>query len=370
MALRDVWEAVDKEKTVKTIGHRWVFDIKRHADGLIEKFKARRVARGDRQQPGMDCTKTYAPTASLMSLRLILAHAMCSGWTLLSFNVSGAYLYSPVKEIVFLEPPTYFCPELKGKALRLKKALYSMRQAGRCWWLFLLDILTRMVFAAMEVNKSLYIFRNGKDTIAIWIHVDDGVAASNSPDAVSDFKCRLCAEVDIKLHNTICQIVGLECAFGEGEVAIAQRHLTNSILDAYPWPIVKTNCPLPVLPPPNVAVEGETLDATPFHSDIGSLAYLVSRVRPDLAFVVNYLDQHSMAPTKAHWCIVGYLLSTQHHRLVMQPGKLSLNLWSDTGWGGDLKRSQTGFMLKLGHTPILWSSKRQGVVALSTWAAE
>ncbi|MBW0575040.1 hypothetical protein O181_114755 [Austropuccinia psidii MF-1] len=249
-----------------------------------------------------------------------------------------------------------------------------MRQAGRCWWLFLSEILTRMGFAAMEVDQSLYIFCNGMDTIAIWIHVDDGVVASNSPSAVADFKRQLCAEVDIKWHDTICQIVGLEWAFGEGEVAIAQRRLTKSILKAYPRPIVKSNCPLPVLPTPGMTVEGETLEPTPFRSVIGSLAYLVSGSLPDLAFAVNYLARHSMAPTKTHWCIldhvVGYLLMTQHHQLVMRPGKVSLNLWSDTGWGGDLERSQTGFMLKLGDAPILWSSKWQGVVALSTCAAE
>ncbi|MBW0499427.1 hypothetical protein O181_039142 [Austropuccinia psidii MF-1] len=49
---------------------------------------------------------------------------------------------------------------------------------------------------------------------------------------------------------------------------------------------------------------------------------------------------------------------------------LSLSLWSDAGWGGNLERSQTGFMIKLGDAPILWGSKRQSVVALSTCAAE
>ncbi|MBW0572379.1 hypothetical protein O181_112094 [Austropuccinia psidii MF-1] len=123
MTLRDVWEAVDKEKTMKTIRHHWVFNIKHHSDGTIEKFKACLVAQGDRQRPGVDCIKTYVPTTSLMSLRLVLAHALCSSWTLSSFNVSRAYLYSPLKEMVFIEPPTYFCPQLKGKALRIKNAL-------------------------------------------------------------------------------------------------------------------------------------------------------------------------------------------------------------------------------------------------------
>ncbi|MBW0534102.1 hypothetical protein O181_073817 [Austropuccinia psidii MF-1] len=117
MAVQDVCDAVNKEKTMKTIGHRRVFNVKGHGDGSIEKFKARLVAQGDCQRPGVGCTKTYGLTTSLMSLRLVLAHAMWISWTLLYFDVSGAYLYSPIKETVFLEPPTYFCPQLKGKAL-------------------------------------------------------------------------------------------------------------------------------------------------------------------------------------------------------------------------------------------------------------
>ncbi|MBW0478107.1 hypothetical protein O181_017822 [Austropuccinia psidii MF-1] len=367
MLARDVWEEVPKTDEMKTIGHRWVFDIKQNADRSVEKFKARLVARGDRQRPGVDCTKTYAPTASLMSLRLVLVYAAVLRWPLASFDVSGAYLYSPVKETVFIEP------HLKGKALRLKKALYGMKQAGRCWWIFLSGILTRMGFTAMEVDQSLYIFRSGETFVAIWIHVDDGLITSNSQVAIDDFKQHLCTEVEIKWHDTIAQIVGLECAFGEGEVAIAQRRLTNSVLEAYPRRIIKTDSPLPTLQTNSSNPDTAIVDETLFRSVIGSLAYLVSGSRPDLAFAVNYLARHSLSPTAHHWVVLdhlmGYLLKTRSYRLVLQPEGVSLNLWSDAGWG-DLERSQTGFMLKLGNAPILWASKRQGVVALSTCAAE
>ncbi|MBW0543376.1 hypothetical protein O181_083091 [Austropuccinia psidii MF-1] len=106
MTLRDVWEAVDKDKMIKKIGNHWVFNIKHLSDGTIEKFKVCFMARGDCQRPGVDCTKTYAPTASLMSLRLVLAHAVCRNWTLSYFDVSGAYLCILVKEMVFIEPAT------------------------------------------------------------------------------------------------------------------------------------------------------------------------------------------------------------------------------------------------------------------------
>ncbi|MBW0506189.1 hypothetical protein O181_045904, partial [Austropuccinia psidii MF-1] len=167
------------------------------------------------------------------------------------------HFWRPVEETVFVEPPLQFWPHLKGKELRLKKALYRMKEAGQRWWIFLSDILTQMGFTAMEVDQSLYIFRSGETTVAIWIHVDDGVVTSNSQAAISNFKQRLCAEVEIKWHDTITQIVGLECAIGEGEVTIAQQRLTNSVIEAYPQTIIKTDSPLP-------ASNSNSKDATPF----------------------------------------------------------------------------------------------------------
>ncbi|MBW0547747.1 hypothetical protein O181_087462 [Austropuccinia psidii MF-1] len=173
-----------------------------------------------------------------MSLCLVLVHAVCHCWPKASFDVIVAYQYSLVKETVFVEP------HLKGKALRLKKALYGMKQVGQSWWIFLSEILTRMGFTAMEVEQSLYIFRSGETTVAIWIHVNNGVVTLSSQASISEFKQRLCAEAEIKWHDTVAQIVGLECAIGEGEVAIAQQRLTNSMIEAYPQTIIKTDSPL------------------------------------------------------------------------------------------------------------------------------
>ncbi|MBW0531854.1 hypothetical protein O181_071569 [Austropuccinia psidii MF-1] len=207
---------------MKTIRHQWVFNLKWKPDGSVEQFKARLVARGDRKRPGVNCTETYAPTASLMSLRLVLAIAVLKNWQVASFDVSGPYLYIPVNETILVKQLVTFRPGLRGKVLCLKKALYGMRQVGRCWWKFLSGILARMGFIATEVNHSLYIFRNEEMIITIWIQVDDSVVASNLADALSSFKDMLCAELNIKWLGVVQQIVGLECSIGESEVTIAQ----------------------------------------------------------------------------------------------------------------------------------------------------
>ncbi|MBW0556335.1 hypothetical protein O181_096050 [Austropuccinia psidii MF-1] len=69
-----MWQAME------TIGHCWVFDTKIDEPGNVKKFKAQLVARGNQQRPGIDCTETYAPTVSLMSLRLLLATTCLQNW--------------------------------------------------------------------------------------------------------------------------------------------------------------------------------------------------------------------------------------------------------------------------------------------------
>ncbi|MBW0460303.1 hypothetical protein O181_000018 [Austropuccinia psidii MF-1] len=242
-----------------------------------------------------------------------------------------------------------------------------MQQAGTCWWKFLSSILEHLGFIATEVDQSLYIFHNGATIIAIWIHINDSVVTSNSPTAISNFKMELCTEFKIKWSDQMKQIVGLKCVFGKGEVAMTHWWLTDGILEAYPWEITKRNAPLPVLLLGTLTEGIEPLDPNPFCSVIGLLAYLVSGTQPDLVFSVNYLVGHSMGPTEAHWemldHVFGYLLKTRDRGIRLCLQELSLNLCSDAGWGGDLERSQTGFLIQLGDAPIVWALKWQPVVA-------
>jgi hypothetical protein len=59
----------------KAIGSRWVFKVKKNADGTIERLKGRVVAQGYSQRPGFDFTETFAPTPKWAALHAILALA-------------------------------------------------------------------------------------------------------------------------------------------------------------------------------------------------------------------------------------------------------------------------------------------------------
>ena len=67
------WEPCPLPPGKKAIGCRWVFTQKFLANGELERYKARLVAKRFAQRPGFDYLETFAPTVRMATLRVVLA---------------------------------------------------------------------------------------------------------------------------------------------------------------------------------------------------------------------------------------------------------------------------------------------------------
>jgi transposase InsO family protein len=78
----EVWEIVPRPKEKSVVTSKWVYKIKHAADGSVDKYKARFVARGFSQKEGEDYDETFAPVARYTSIGTIISLAASMGWNL------------------------------------------------------------------------------------------------------------------------------------------------------------------------------------------------------------------------------------------------------------------------------------------------
>ena len=154
------WELTKLPEGRKAIGSRWGFKIKRNADGSIDRYKGRVVAKGFSQRPGFDLTETYAPTAKWDAIRLILAIAAIEDLLLESVDISCAYINADLDAEVYMQQPEGFAQGGPDRVCRLLKAIYGLKQSGRMWHQKLDKVFKGTGFNHIQSDHSTWIWCN------------------------------------------------------------------------------------------------------------------------------------------------------------------------------------------------------------------
>ena len=120
----DVWDVVPRSDGKLVVTSKWIYKIKHAADGSIEKYKARFVARGFSQKEGINYEETFEPVARYTSIRSVLSLNAVMKW----MDVKTTFLNGVVEEEVYVEQPLGFeTHDRETHVCKLKKALYGLK---------------------------------------------------------------------------------------------------------------------------------------------------------------------------------------------------------------------------------------------------
>ena len=230
-------------------------------------------------------------------------------------------------------------------------------------------------------DPCIYTSTNGEFSI-IGVYVDDFVIAGESSQQIDRVKMELAKKFDVKDLGELHYFLGVQMIQNhqKGTVWLGQPTFTKSILKKYRMEEAKeVKTPVYVNTKLLKATEEcELVDQRLYQSAVGSLLYLATRSRPDIAFAVSCVARFCSKPTKSHWTAVKrifrYLKGTTSFGLLYTKGANEDGLvgYSDADWAGDCNdyKSTTGYLFQIGGTVVTWKSKKQSCVALSTAEAE
>lgn len=94
----NTWILTDLPQGHKAIDVKWIFKTKMTANGVVERYKSRLVAKGFEQRPGYDFQEVFAPVARMETIRLMIAMAAQNHWKIYQMDVKSAFLNGPLEE--------------------------------------------------------------------------------------------------------------------------------------------------------------------------------------------------------------------------------------------------------------------------------
>ncbi|KAJ0502363.1 putative RNA-directed DNA polymerase [Helianthus annuus] len=374
----ETWELTSLPAGSKSIGLKWVYKIKRDAEGNITKHNARLVAKGYVQQPGIDFEEVFAPVARMETIRVILAMAAKQNWSVYHLDVKSAFLNGELKEVVYVKQPEGFLvPGRENKVYRLRKALYGLRQAPRAWNERLDKTLKQLGFTRCPREQAVYLKNIKGELLIVGVYVDDLIVTGRRKDEVEQFKQQMKAEFKMQDLGLLTYYLGIEVQQKDGKITLKQSSYAKKILQiAKMEECNPTKFPMEHRLQVGRNEDDEPVNPTEYRRIIGSLRYLL-HTRPDLAYSVGVMSRFMQEPKESHMKLIKQIL-----RYV----KGTINLGLSYGRDGDDSivgfcdsshatnktdgRSTTGMAFYFGTSLVSWNSQKQKTVALSSCESE
>jgi hypothetical protein len=379
----NVWTFVKRPQDCKPITTRWVFTHKQPTETKPESFGARLCCRGFNQIPELQYDQTYSPTMKYKSLKMLIAISFQYQYEMHSIDFKRAFLNSELQHIIHLHTPDgVICPP--GHVIKLCKSLYGLKQSSYMWHKMIDGFLTKeLQFQSLKTDPCVYLkSTNTSNKIFLGLFVDDIFVSyhKQDEDKFNQVKAQIESRFEIT-HSELVSILGLRIIKNNDKLMIDQTQLIEKTLTQHQ---MNNSNPVntPLVPGVNYVKNPNSepdVEVQHYQSAIGSLNYLSAGTRIDTCFATNVLSRHATNPSNEHWCgvkrVMRYLQATKSLPLVYsrsEQSEINIHVYTDSDYASDVndRKSTAGVLLMINSNPVVWYSKKQQSVALSTCEAE
>ena len=358
----------------------------------ISKYKSRLNLHGGKQVFGLNYFETFAPVVTWFAIRLMLIVALLFMLALRQIDFVQAYPQAPIETDMYMELPHGIetaCGKPKDHVLKLLSNLYGQKQAGRVWNSYLVEKLGAIGFKPSLIDDCVFY----RDDVIFIVYVDDGIFVSPDDNhitkAIQDITD---SGLEIEDQGHPNDYVGVAIKRQrDGTIELTQRALTDKIIedcnlqDSYTKPVpAKVSLYLHAFK--DSALFSETDFGFSYRSVTGKLNYLAQTSRPDIMYATHQIAKYSADPRIEHGdaiiYLVRYLRKTRDIGLKFKPdSSYGFECYCDADFSGNwakflahldpsTAKSRSGWVIFYAKCPIIWASKLQSQVALSTTEAE
>lgn len=362
----------DRSAIKHPISSRWVFKLKLLPDGTIARYRARLVARGYSQIPEQDFFETYSPVIRHETVRILFHVAGHKKLKTKHVDIETAFLIPKLNETLHLRFPN-------GRIVLLNKPIYGLKQGSIYWNQDVDNTMKEFNLTPSIADPCVYHLLDGKEELYVGVFVDDFLCFGTE-NLLHKFYAFIASKYPAKDLGEISFGLGMEIRSDPlaQTFSLTQGKYIREILEKFP-PEKSLNTMTPYQYSLDLTTEDSPLlpDISIYRSMLGSLHHLCSLTRPDLIHITNQLSRYQCAPREVHMRAIKhvyqYLQSTKNYGIVLGGDSLLPSSYCDADFagGGNLNtKSTSGYLFRLGLSPIHWLSRTQDFTAISTPEAE
>nr|CAN67587.1 hypothetical protein VITISV_036279 [Vitis vinifera] len=204
------WDIEPCPPTIVHLGCKWVYSSKVRSDGSLDRYKARLVALGNNQEYGVNYEEAFAPMAKMTTVCTILAIAVSNDWPLHRMDVKNAFFHGDLKECIYMKPPPRLFPSPTSHVCKLRRSLYSLKQALRTWFDKFRTTLLQFSFRQSKYDISLFLHKSDMGIVVLLVYVDDIVITGSDSALLGQLKTYLSESFHMKDLGSLTYFLGLE----------------------------------------------------------------------------------------------------------------------------------------------------------------